>query len=81
MRQEDRAPVVVIAVPVPFLVRANLVGTTRRMIANAPGTPTDVGTAIIYSLVFWALLLFHSARPSVDRFIAARIPARRRISS
>jgi hypothetical protein len=45
------------------------------MIANAPGTPTDVGAAIIYSLVFWALLLFRSARPSVDRFIAARIPA------
>jgi len=81
MRQEERAPDVAIAVPAPFLVRANLVGTTRRMMANAPGAPTDGGAAIIYSLVFLALLLFHSARPSVDRFIAARIPAWRRISS
>jgi len=81
MRHEDRAPDVAIAAPVPLLVRANLVGSTRRMIANAPGAPTYVGAAIIYSLVFWALLLFHSARPSADRFIAARIAAWRRISS
>jgi len=81
MRKEDRAPDFAISVPVPFLVRANFVGTTRRMIANPPGTPTDVGAAILYSLVFWALLLFHSARPSADRFIAARIAAWRRISS
>jgi len=51
------------------------------MIANAPGAPTDVGAAIVYSFVVWALLLFRSARPGVDRFIAARIPAWRRISS
>ncbi len=81
MKREDRALDVAIAVPVPLLVRANLVGSTRQMIANAPGTPTDVGAAIIYSLVFWALLPFRSARPGVHRFIAARIPAWRRISS
>jgi hypothetical protein len=45
-----------------------------------PGTTTDVGAAIIYSLVFWALLLVDAGRMSVDRVIAARIPARRRIS-
>jgi len=45
-----------------------------------PGTTTDVGAAIIYSLVFWALLLVDAGRMSVDRLIAARIPAWRRIS-
>ena len=45
-----------------------------------PGTTTDVGAAIIYSLVFWALLLVDAGRVSVDRLIAARIPAWRRIS-
>jgi hypothetical protein len=40
-----------------------------------PGTTTDVGAAIVYSLVFWALLLVAAARVSVDRLIAARIPA------
>jgi len=45
-----------------------------------PGTTTDLGAAIIYSLVFWARLLVDSARMTVDRHIAARIPARRRMS-
>jgi uncharacterized membrane protein YphA (DoxX/SURF4 family) len=45
-----------------------------------PGTTTDVGAAIIYSLVFWALLLVDAGRMSVDRLIAARIPAWRRIA-
>ncbi len=45
-----------------------------------PGTTTDVGAAIIYSFVFWALLLVDAGRVSVDRVIAARIPAWRRIS-
>ncbi len=45
-----------------------------------PGTTTDVGAALIYSFVFWALLLVDSGRVSVDRLITARIPAWRRIS-
>jgi len=45
-----------------------------------PGTTTDVGVAIVYSLVFWALLLADAGRMSVDRLIAARAPAWRRIS-
>lgn len=45
-----------------------------------PGTTTDVGAAIIYSLVFWALLLVDAGRMSVDRLIAARVPAWRRVS-
>jgi len=69
MRQEDRTVVVAVAAPVPSLLRTNLVATTRRMIASAPGTTTDVGGAILYSLVFWALLLFRSGRPRVDRLI------------
>jgi len=45
-----------------------------------PGTTTDVGAAIIYSLVSCALLLVDAGRMSVDRLIAARIPAWRRIA-
>src|SRR5690242_5495517 len=45
-----------------------------------PGATTDVGAAIIYSLVFWALLLVDAGRMSVDRVIATRIPAWRRIA-
>ena len=45
-----------------------------------PGTTTDVGAALIYSFVFWALLLVDAGRVSVDRLITARIPAWRRIS-
>jgi len=45
-----------------------------------PGTTTDIGAAIVYSLVLWALLLVDAGRMSVDRLIAARIPARRRIA-
>jgi len=45
-----------------------------------PGTTTDVGAAIVYSLVFWALLLADAGRMSADRLIAARAPAWRRIS-
>ncbi len=44
------------------------------------GTTTDVGAAIIYSLVFWALLLVDAGRMSVDRLIVARIPEWRRIA-
>jgi uncharacterized membrane protein YphA (DoxX/SURF4 family) len=45
-----------------------------------PGTSTDVGAAIIYSLVFLALLLVDAGRFSVDRWIVRRIPAWRRVS-
>ena len=45
-----------------------------------PGTSTDVGSAIIYSLVFLALLLVDVGRFSVDRWIVRRVPAWRRIS-
>lgn len=45
-----------------------------------PGTTTDVGAAIVYSLVFWALLLVDAGRMSVDRMIAARAPAWRRMA-
>ena len=45
-----------------------------------PGTSTDVGAAIIYSLVFLALLLVDAGRFSVDRLIVRRIPAWRRVS-
>ena len=46
-----------------------------------PGTSTDVGAAIIYSLVFLALLLMDAGRLSVDRWIVRRVPAWRRISN
>jgi nitrite reductase (NO-forming) len=45
-----------------------------------PGTTTDVGAAIIYSLVFIALLLVDAGRFSVDHVIEKRIPAWRWIS-
>ena len=47
-----------------------------------PGTTTDVGAAIIYSLVFWALLLLdvNAGRMNVDSLIARRIPVWRRIA-
>jgi nitrite reductase (NO-forming) len=45
-----------------------------------PGTTTDVGAAIIYSLVFGALLLVDAGRFSVDHLIEKRIPAWRLIS-
>ena len=45
-----------------------------------PGTTTDMGAAIVYSLVLWALLLVDAGRMSVDRLIAARIPAWRRVA-
>jgi uncharacterized membrane protein YphA (DoxX/SURF4 family) len=45
-----------------------------------PGTSTDVGAAIIYSLVFLALFLVDAGRFSVDRLIVRRIPAWRRVS-
>ena len=45
-----------------------------------PGTTTDVGAAIIYSLVFSALLLVDAGRFSVDHLIEKRIPAWRWIS-
>ena len=45
-----------------------------------PGTTTDVGAAIIYSLVFLALLLVDAGRFSVDSLIAKKIPAWRWVS-
>ena len=45
-----------------------------------PGTTTAVGAAIIYSLVFIALLLVDAGRFSVDHLIEKRIPAWRWIS-
>jgi nitrite reductase (NO-forming) len=45
-----------------------------------PGTTTDVGAAIIYSLLFGALLLVDASRFSVDHLIEKRIPAWRWIS-
>jgi nitrite reductase (NO-forming) len=45
-----------------------------------PGTTTDVGAAIIYSLVFGALLLVDAGRLSVDHLIEKRIPAWRWVS-
>jgi uncharacterized membrane protein YphA (DoxX/SURF4 family) len=45
-----------------------------------PGTTTDVGAAIIYSLVFWALWLVDAGRLSVDRLITARFPAWRHLA-
>jgi len=45
-----------------------------------PGTTTDVGAAIIYSLLFIALLIVDAGRFSVDRLIEKRLPAWRLIS-
>jgi nitrite reductase (NO-forming) len=45
-----------------------------------PGTTTDVGAAIIYSLLFLALLLVDAGKFSVDHLIEKRIPAWRLIS-
>lgn len=45
-----------------------------------PGTTTDVGAAIIYSLLFGALLLFDAGRYSVDRWIEKRHLAWRKIA-
>jgi nitrite reductase (NO-forming) len=45
-----------------------------------PGTTTDVGAALIYTLVFGALLLVDAGRFSVDRLIEKKIPAWRWIS-
>ena len=45
-----------------------------------PGTTTDVGAAIIYSLLFGALLLVDAGRLSVDQLIEKRIRAWRWIA-
>jgi len=45
-----------------------------------PGTTTDVGAAIIYSLLFGALLLFDAGRYSVDRWIEKRHVAWRKVA-
>ena len=45
-----------------------------------PGTTTDVGAAIIYSLLFLALLLVDAGRWSLDTLIARKIPAWRWVS-
>ena len=43
-----------------------------------PGTTTDVGAAIIYSLLFIAFLLVDAGRFSVDHLIEKRVPEFRR---
>ena len=45
-----------------------------------PGTTTDVGAAIIYSLLFLALLLVDAGRFSVDHVIEKKLPAWRWVS-
>ncbi len=45
-----------------------------------PGTTTDVGAAIIYSFVLFALMLVDAGRFSVDSLIARKIPAWRWVS-
>jgi hypothetical protein len=45
-----------------------------------PGTSTDVGAAIIYSLVFLALLLVDAGRFGVDRWIVPKVPAWRHVA-
>jgi len=45
-----------------------------------PGTTTDVGAAIIYSLLFIAFLLVDAGRFSVDHLIEKRVPAWRWVS-
>jgi uncharacterized membrane protein YphA (DoxX/SURF4 family) len=45
-----------------------------------PGTTTDVGAAIIYSLLFLALLLVDAGRFSVDRLIEKKVSAWRLVS-
>jgi nitrite reductase (NO-forming) len=45
-----------------------------------PGTTTDVGAAIIYSLLFLALFLVDAGRLSVDRLIEKKVPAWRWVS-
>jgi nitrite reductase (NO-forming) len=45
-----------------------------------PGTTTDVGAAIIYSLLFGALLLVDAGRLSVDALIEKRLFSWRRIA-
>jgi hypothetical protein len=73
------------AVPMPNAFSRSWASATRWMVAIAflriaTGTTTDVGAAIVYSLVFWALLLVDAGRMSVGRLIAARAPAWRRMS-
>jgi nitrite reductase (NO-forming) len=45
-----------------------------------PGTSTDVGAAIIYSLLFGTLLVVDAGRFSVDAWIERRWPAWRRVA-
>ena len=45
-----------------------------------PGTTTDVGAAIIYSLLFLALLLADAGRFSVDSLIERKVTAWRWVS-
>src|SRR2546430_17632592 len=87
MRQESRSTDIAMAAPMPVALRRSRSDATRRMTAIAflritfgliwsvPGATTDVGAAIIYSFVFWALLLVDPGRGSVDRLVPAKIPA------
>jgi len=45
-----------------------------------PGTTTDAGAAIIYSLLFGTLLLVDAGRLTVDALIEKRLPSWRRIA-
>jgi len=48
--------------------------------AYVPGTSTDVGAAIIYSLLFGTLLVVDAGRFRVDAWIEKRWPVRRRVA-
>ena len=79
MRQENSATDIAIAAPVPFALRANWVGATRRVIAiaflrrafgviwsaQAALRTTDLGAAITYGLLFLALPLFETIRRKI----------------
>jgi hypothetical protein len=73
MRHQDRPTAVAVAVAVrmPSSQRSNFVDVTRSMLTGAPGTTTDLGAAITYGLLFWALLAFDAGRARLARFIRA----------
>jgi hypothetical protein len=77
MRQDNGATDIAIASSLKWqpALQANFRQISRLYM---PGTTTELGAAIIYSLVFLALQLVDAGRMSVDRLIVARIPAWRR---
>jgi hypothetical protein len=75
---------VVVATPTPQRLGKRL-GTLLSVVEGfggpyRPGTTTDVGAAIIYSLFFGALLLFDAGRLSVDALIERRLRTWHRIA-